>query len=197
MSEFPIAPVVGWNGEETQEIRDFIARTGGVSAVRVPLSKGRAFALVDREDWIKHQLWRWCWSLLQHGAGYAFRAEYIGRKNGKPRYRWVQMHSMILEVQDGMEVDHRSRDSLDNRKANLRPATRGQNVQNQGLPTANTTGFKGVCFAKRRGDYAAYIDAGGARKHLGYFATIEQAAAARNAAAERLHGEFAVLSLAA
>ncbi|WP_316979228.1 AP2 domain-containing protein [Shumkonia mesophila] len=197
MEDFPIAPVVGWNQPATQEIRDFIVRTVGVSAVRVPLSKGRAFALVDREDWIRLELWRWCWSLLQRGAGYAFRAEYIGRKNSKPRYRWVQMHSMILQVQEGLETDHRSRDSLDNRKLNLRPATRGQNVQNQGLQTTSTTGFKGVCFVKRRGDFAAYIDAGGARKHLGYFPTAPAAAAARDEAALRLHGEFAVLSLAA
>jgi len=38
------------------------------------------------------------------------------------------MHQIILEVPDGMVVDHINNDGMDNRSANLRAATKGQNA---------------------------------------------------------------------
>jgi hypothetical protein len=55
----------------------------------------------------------------------------------------------------------------------------------------NTSGFKGVSFYRQTGRWQAYIRHGGRRLHLGMFATAEDAAAAYDAAAIRLKGEFA------
>lgn len=89
------------------------------------------------------------------------------------------------------EVDHRNGNRLDNRIANLRDATRSQNCANMGLASHNTSGFNGVSFYRQTGRWQAYIRHGGRRLHLGMFATAEDAAAAYDAAAIRLKGEFA------
>ncbi len=188
-AKYPIAPVVGRNGAETQEIRDFIAATNGVLCVRVPLSRGKAFALVDREDWIKHELWRWNWCLLP--ANYANRRPYNGRVDGKHKYGMLYMHRLIAGAPDDCVIDHENHDTLDNRGKNLRPATQSQNMQNQSLSSRSTTGITGVAYYKKRGKFIAYIQAHGQREHLGYFETTEEAAAARRNAEQRLFGEFA------
>lgn len=87
------------------------------------------------------------------------------------------------------DVDHRNRDRADDRWENLRHATRSQNGCNRGL-SRNTSGFKGVSWDKSRGRWFVSICVGGKQKNLGRFDCVEDAIAARNAAAERLHGEF-------
>lgn len=83
------------------------------------------------------------------------------------------------------EIDHRNRVRNDNRFANLREATRKQNAENLApLTSANTSGSRGVNFYHRTGRWRAFIGHHGKRIHLGFFATSEEAVAAR-AAAER------------
>lgn len=87
-------------------------------------------------------------------------------------------------------VDHVNGDGLDNRRANLRPATPSQNAGNIGVPRDNTSGLKGVG-RYRNGRFRAYLTADGRQLHLGYFDTAEQAGRAYDAAALARWGEFA------
>jgi hypothetical protein len=89
------------------------------------------------------------------------------------------------------DVDHINRDRQDNRIANLRAATRRQNLGNAGLSSSNTTGAKGVHLFKATGKWQAYIAIDGKRKHIGYFETREAASFAYLAAAKKEFGEFA------
>ena len=89
-------------------------------------------------------------------------------------------------------VDHKNRDRLDNRWANLREANQSQNGANIGLLRSNTSGFKGVSFHKRARKWHAYIKSGRRRIHLGLHETAEDAAAAYDAAAKRIFGDFAL-----
>jgi hypothetical protein len=90
------------------------------------------------------------------------------------------------------EADHDDADTLNNRWANLREATKSQNGQNKGRMPGNTSGFKGVTFVAWRGVYQAQIRiAPGKRLWLGYFKTAEAAHAAYVAAAQEHHREFA------
>lgn len=89
------------------------------------------------------------------------------------------------------ELDHWDTDKMNNRFANIRPATRGQNVANCGRRTDNRSGFKGVRQKKGCATWEARIRHKGKLQHLGSYATPEAAHEAYCTAAERLHGEFA------
>lgn len=89
------------------------------------------------------------------------------------------------------EIDHIDGDRANNRIANLRVATRSENNANARLKKNNSSGHKGVCFDASKGKFLAYIGFNRHQKWLGYFDTLEEAAAARREAAVRLHGKFA------
>lgn len=101
------------------------------------------------------------------------------------------MAAFLMGQREGFIVDHVDGNPLNNRRQNLRWATRAQNAINWKRP--NKTGVRGVF---RNGDsrFAARIKTDAKRIYLGTFSTIEAAAAAYDAAALRHHGEFAVLN---
>ena len=87
-------------------------------------------------------------------------------------------------------VDHRNLDPADDRWSNLRPATHGQNMAN--TRARAPSGLKGAySYPRLRGKWVAMIGAGKQRRHLGTFATAEEAHAAYRAAAAERYGDFA------
>lgn len=141
--------------------------------------------------------WTWCVRRGPVGPGSkagAIRPDgYIQISiNGKlyiaSRLAWFYMNGVWPEN----EIDHRDRDKANNRWENLREANRSQNVANCGLRSDNTTGFKGVRFdPRKKSPYQVRIHVNGAQKHVGYFGTLVEAAAAYEAAAIREFGQFA------
>jgi hypothetical protein len=113
----------------------------------------------------------------------------VRRNNGK----FVFLHREILEMSadDKRFVDHINGNTLDNRVENLRFASPSQNGMNAKLSKANTSGFKGVTFNKRKEKWMAQIRFDGKNQFLGYFYTPEEAHTAYCEAATRLCGEFA------
>ena len=73
----------------------------------------------------------------------------------------LNMHRVILDAQPGLYVDHRDGNGLNNRRENLRIATKSQNQCNQRMRSNNTSGFKGV--SKNHGRWQARIELGGKR----------------------------------
>ncbi len=105
------------------------------------------------------------------------------------------MHQAIItNVPDGMDIDHRDRDGLNNQDENLRLCSRSQNKQNQGKYKNNTSGYKGVCWGEKRKKWRAYIFASGKQIYLGFYETPEIAARAYDEAAKKYFGEFAVIN---
>lgn len=89
-------------------------------------------------------------------------------------------------------VDHINGVRDDNRIENLRPATRSDNNRNRGPNKTSKSGVKGVSPSTRTNKpWVVHIRVDGTDKHVGYFNTIEEAAAAYQQAAEQLHGDFA------
>ena len=86
-------------------------------------------------------------------------------------------------------IDHINGDRADNRIANLRLATRSENNRNRLEGKNNTSGVMGVHWDGH--SWVARCGADGIRHHLGSFATLDLAAAARQEAVDRLHREFA------
>lgn len=109
--------------------------------------------------------------------------------NGQTRL----LHRLIIETD--RVIDHINGDGLDNRRANLRPCLRRENVLNSaktGLPT--TSRYKGVCWLSRTRKWQAYIKVNRKQRSLGYFDNEVDAALAYNAAARIEFGEFAWLN---
>lgn len=120
-------------------------------------------------------------------------AGYIRRQVRGPAYRFIrigdvqyQAHRLVWLYVCGQPlpdmIDHRDRDSLNNRFDNLRAATYAQNRANSRPSTR--LWVKGVYARHRR-----FVARAG-KIHLGTFDTIEEAAAAYKAKADELHGDF-------
>lgn len=100
----------------------------------------------------------------------------------------VSMHQLIFEK----NCDHKNRNTLDNRKNNLRPATNTENVQNQSRGRNNTSGFIGVSFHKTTNQWMAYIKPPNKKtKNLGYFNNKKDAIITRLKAEIKYFGNFA------
>lgn len=157
----------------------------------IPLTQGQ-FAIVDAADYQWLMQWHWTakWSKFTRSF-YAVRGCHV---NGKPRE--IKMHRQILGLEHGdkRQTDHKETgNTLDNRRSNLRIATRSQNCSNSRRRRKNPYGFKGIHFKKSIGRWVAKIQANKKQFHLGCYQTPEAAYEAYCAAARKLHGEFAHL----
>lgn len=158
--------------------------------MEIKLTKGKK-VLVDESDFGYLSKWKW-----HYGAnGYAVRDEYLGRIDGKYKHQTVLMHRVIMEAPQGMDVDHSSGDKLDNRRSNLRLATRSQNKANM---KSMKRLFKelpmGVTYNPSHGTkqpYMARVYCKGKSYFLGNFYTLEAAEQAYRAKKKDLFGEFA------
>lgn len=90
---------------------------------------------------------------------------------------------------NGMQIDHKNRNGLDNSWPNLRLASPTQNSMNIGVDSRSGLGVKGVRFTKN--GFEAHIGLGGKFTYLGRFKTVEEASSAYMAAELAAHPEFA------
>lgn len=152
----------------------------------IPLTQGQ-FAIVDQEDFDWLNQWKWCASWSPDSQSfYAMRMTNEGGKRTS-----VYMAREIKHAPKGVLVDHVSRVTLDNRRFNLRFASKGDNQHNQKKRKTNTSGFKGVSWDSVNNKWVAQIQINWKNKKLGRFDNIEDAAEAYRQAARQLHGEFA------
>lgn len=98
------------------------------------------------------------------------------------------LHRFVMNASPDVYIDHRNRDSLDNRKFNLRPCDDSTNSMNSKLYRTNTSGHKGVC--RSVGKWMAYIKVRQKHKTLGYFDDFEDAVKCREAAEKKYFGEY-------
>ena len=128
------------------------------------------------------------WSRWTPDGGFTYYA--VTRINGERVY----MHRLLAGV-PGLEVDHRNGDGLDNRRANLRPATHAQNQQNKAgaRRPGQHSRFKGVTYFKPRRMWVARIKKGG-KVTCHYFHDEVEAAREYDRMAQELFGEFARLN---
>lgn len=121
----------------------------------------------------------------QHGYR---RVGFDGERYFTHRIVWAMTHE---SPDSELEIDHIDGDHANNRMSNLRLTTPFQNQQNiTKLNSANTSGVRGVRFRPDWGLWVANMRINKRGKHLGRFATQEEAQRAYDVA-ERLHRPFA------
>ena len=145
-------------------------------------------ALVDDED--KDLVSGHEWRSMKVGTRVYVYATIAGRR--------VYLHRLITgkapNGRGGGDIDHINGNGLDNRRCNLRLATRSQNSANKPGRSGGTSKFKGVSLDRKTGFWAAHISHERKPRYLGYYATEEDAARAYDHAAFEVFGEFGRLN---
>tara|TARA_R110000782_G_scaffold73158_2_gene146395 strand:+ start:76 stop:615 length:540 start_codon:yes stop_codon:yes gene_type:complete len=149
--------------------------------IKIPIVGGNV-ALVDPSDAPLMREYKW------HMGGHL--SKYAKTSVGKSG---VFMHRLIMDPPANMDVDHINGDPLDNRRANLRLATRSQNAANRTY-TNSGTGYKGVYYYPSRERYQGTVRADGGRYRGPYRESAEDAARDHDALARGLFGAFATVN---
>ena len=156
----------------------------------IELTKGFV-AVVDEEDYDRLTAYRW---QVNGRQGKQRRCAVRNVKLSSGANQMIYMHREVLQVPASVQVDHINCDALDNRKANLRPATNSQNNANTRIARTNTSGFKGVSWIARIRKWQARIKVLGSARYLGVYANPEDAARVYDSAAREAFGSFARLN---
>lgn len=108
--------------------------------------------------------------------------------------KYYKVHRIIWTIVYGdpgqQEIDHRDRDSTNNKIGNLRLATKGQNMANRKMTAAS--GYRGVYAVGP--SYKQQIRFNGVERYLGVYSSPEDQARAYDAQATEYFGEFQVLN---
>lgn len=143
-------------------------------------NKGDKF-YIDKEDYDKVK--DYCWRVNKSGYIVA------NARNGTNKTIWI--HRVLMNIEDiNVLIDHKDWNKANNKKSNLRVATKSENNINIKRKSNNTTGYTGVSLNKRTGNYIARISINGKRIYLGTFSTFKEAVNARHIAEDKIHGEW-------
>lgn len=126
------------------------------------------------------------WSKNSKGHKY-IRMGIEGREYLAHRLAWLYVHG----VWPADMIDHIDCDGTNNRIANLREATNGQNRANSKVTKPTSSGLKGVHWHKQNRRWVAAGRFQSKSRHIGIFDTKEEAALAYQEFAKRNHGAFA------
>ena len=98
----------------------------------IRLADGRS-VLVDEVDYLRLKDMKW--------RGVKKRSLWYAVTTPSGTNKTISMHRLILNAAEGIEVDHRNHDGLDNRRSNLREATRQQNMRKLNPAEGDTQRF--------------------------------------------------------
>jgi hypothetical protein len=156
--------------------------------MRIKLTRGK-YAIVDARDFIKLYIFKW-YAKESFETFYAVRSFF---ENGKKRH--IFMHRQIMNPPKDKCIDHENQNGLDNRRTNLREASKAENNRNRRkIIGAGSSIYKGVMFKNDHNKFYASIKVNGQKIFLGYFDSDIDAAKAYDQAAILYHGEFASLN---
>lgn len=133
----------------------------------------KGYAKIDKEDVDKVKKYKWSFS---------HEKKYVATKIDS---KFVTLHKFILGEKSGYEIDHINRIPSDNRKGNLRYATRSQQNMNRKFGRN-----KGITFDKRTNKYRVSIKKEYNEYNLGFYKNLKDARLAREVAEKVLFKEF-------
>ena len=140
-------------------------------AVYVTVTRDGREMICDKDVWDKYSNHTW-----------GLHTRYVKAKvNGKE----TLFHRLVKDCPDGYIIDHINRNTLDNRRKNLRVTTYSVNCMNTKVSKNNKLGKKGIYY--RNNKYIAQIRVRRKNLHIGCYDTLEDAIAARKQAEEKYH----------
>jgi hypothetical protein len=155
---------------------------------RIPLTQGK-YAIVDPEDFERLNKHKWHASKWGN-TFYAIRC--AGPRN---KTKFIRMHREIIRPPRHLVVDHINHNGQDNRKANLRPATRAQNNYNRRqFRKDKSSKYTGLSWRKDRKKWAVIVCYKRKNIIVGYFEDEIRAAKAYDKAAKKYYSQFAYLN---
>lgn len=162
--------------------------SGEITRIIMRTSKTVMIATIDTEDINRAKVFNWY--TAKNGSRFYAVAAISYFMDGKIRQSPIKLHRLIKSFPDSL-VDHKNGDTLDNRKINLREATKTENNRNRSYSLKTITGYKGV-YDKKCGNkrYQVLIRFNNSRVSVGYYSCPHEAAIAYNKKASELHGEF-------
>jgi len=148
---------------------------------KIKLTQGQ-FTLVDDALYEELKQYKWCANKLSDSRWYAWRVE---------NKLSILMHRQVLglEYGDGKIIDHINRDSLDNRKENLRVVSNTENSRNHKNFSTNTSGYNGVDWMEKIKRWRARITVNYKEVYLGVYPEIKGAIKARKQGDIKYWGE--------
>jgi hypothetical protein len=156
-----------------------------MNVVSIPVSRGSYRALVDEADYELASKYTW----YRTPKGYAVnRSRVAGVK------KTLRLHTLIASPQEGLEVDHKNGNRLDNRRSNLRVVSHRDNTRNHGSHGGKSQ-FVGVAYHLLTRKWRAYIVIDSKQFHVGLYRSEIEAAWMRDQWALALNGDMARLNL--
>lgn len=134
--------------------------------------------LLDKEDYekVKDKYWHAAYR-KDIDNYYIQNTQYQGRVDGKLKYKMTYLHRIIVDAPKGMDVDHKNRNPLDNRKDNLEIKFRKKNLVNRDKKgnSNNKSGYRNVCWNKNNNMWMVQMQVEGKNTKLGYFDDVHEA----------------------
>lgn len=145
---------------------------------KIKLTKGYE-AIVDDEDYEYLNQWKWHYS-----CGYAVRERHY-----KAKPKTMRMHRVVNNTPEGMITDHINRNTLDNRRCNLRTVTNVENQRNKVKSSRNTSGVTGVSWHTGYKRWIARVNMKNKRIELGSYINFEDAVRSRIEGEKKYYGQ--------
>ena len=143
---------------------------------------------MDPEDYERLARYKWHAMKCRH----TFYAARYGRRDKDGKRKCYMMHREIMKLEGETVCDHINGNGLDNRKANLRPATRAQNGWNRRKGRIKSRSrYKGLAWDSKDKRWEVRISVNGRRIYIGRFQDQMKAARAYDRAARKYHGQYA------
>ena len=150
---------------KSRVVKDIIFTEKNYAFIRLKKNDKTFDVLFDKDDIQKLNKFKWHLHLRKKDMRYDVCTNSHGSHSKRS---YINMARYIMNCPDDKVIDHINRNTLDNRKSNLRICTIYENNQNKGN---NSSGCVGVVWDKSRNKW--YVQHKG--KYIGRFSNLEDA----------------------
>jgi hypothetical protein len=128
---------------------------------------------------------------IRNYSWYPKRSEWGTYCNGYVNKKVVVLHRFIMKAQVGQYIDHIDKDTLNNKRDNLRFVTNQQNGFNRKVGKNNTSSIMGICWVESRNKWNVRIKLNYKNIFLGQYEDFDDAVKSRLQAEKLYFDDFA------